>query len=258
MGAPSLLNGSFPPALEYQQTEHYQSVNRFKPLFRDLARPLHLDPREHETGRAIMKAAFAHWDHRIAPVFDTARRVHVAEAEAGRIVAQKEEILADDLPVHKAGRLAELGVDTLVCGAITRSLRAIVASYGIRVIPFVAGDLAEVIQAWLRGGLEGGGFVMPGCRGGGGVRRGNAWGLDQEGYPMNGRGRGGTGPGGGQGRGLGRGRGGQGRGRLGGPRLGGVGGACLCPKCGHREAHEAGVPCVRKTCPECGTAMTRE
>ncbi len=205
-----------------------------------------------------MKAAFAHWDHRIAPVFDTARRVHVAEAEAGRIVAQKEEILADDLPVHKAGRLAELGVDTLVCGAITRPLHSIVASYGIRVIPFVAGNLGEVIQAWLRGGLEGGDFAMPGCRGRGRVRRGNMLGLDQEVYQMNGQGRGGMGPGGGQGRGLGRGQGGQGRGRMGGPRQGGVGGSCLCPNCGHREPHGAGVPCMRKACPKCGTAMTRE
>jgi len=201
-----------------------------------------------------MKAAFAYWDHRIAPVFDTARRIHVAETDSGRIVAEREEVLADDMPVRKALRLAELGVGTLVCGAISTSLRAIVASYGIRVIPFVAGDLSEVIQAWLKGGLEGDDFAMPGCWRRGRSRRGGIYCLDQEGYIMNKSGRGGMGPGGGQGRG----QGGQGRGRLGGPRQGGVGGSCLCPNCGHREPHEVGVPCMQKQCPKCGTAMTRE
>ncbi len=201
-----------------------------------------------------MKAAFAHWDHRIAPVFDIARRIHVAETESGRVVAEREEVLADDMPVRKALRLAELGVGTLVCGAISTSLRAIIASYGIRVIPFVAGDLSEVIQAWLRGGLDGDEFAMPGCQRRGCGRR---WGMNdrnQEVYFMNGRGRGGMGAGGGQGQG----RGGQGRGRMGGPLAGGAGGACRCPKCGHSEPHKIGVPCNKKSCPKCGTAMTRE
>jgi len=204
-----------------------------------------------------MKAAFAHWDRRIAPVFDTARRIHVAEIEAGRIVAEREEALADDMPVRKALRLAELGVETLVCGAITRPLHAIVASYGIRVIPFVAGDLGEVIQAWLRGGLEGEDFAMPGCRGRGRGRRRGLGVLEQEEHVMNGQGRGGgTGMGGG--RGQGRGRGGQGMGRMGGAVRAGIGGDCLCPNCGHREPHEVGVPCMHKACPKCGTAMNRE
>src|SRR4030042_112990 len=117
-----------------------------------------------------MKAAFAHWDHRIAPVFGIARWIHVAEAESGRIVAETEEVLADDMPVRKALRLAELGVGTLVCGAISRPLQAMVASYGIRVIPFVAGDLREVIEAWLSKRLKGDLYAMPGCCGRGARR----------------------------------------------------------------------------------------
>ena len=201
-----------------------------------------------------MKAAFAHWDHRIAPVFDIARRIHVAEAESGRIVAETEEVLADALPLQKVIRLMELGVGTLVCGAISRPLHAMVTAYGIRVVSFVAGDLSEVIQAWMSGCLEGDDFAMPGCCGRGRGRRRGINGINKEGYFMNGRGRGGMGSGGGQGHG----RGGQGRGRMGGPLAGGAGGACLCPKCGHREPHERGVPCVQKQCPKCGTAMTRE
>jgi predicted Fe-Mo cluster-binding NifX family protein len=202
----------------------------------------------------MMKTAFAYWDDRIAPVFDIARRIHVVEADSGRIVAETGEVLADDLPVQKAHRLVELGVGTLVCGAISRPFHETVAAYGIRVIPFVAGDLSDVIQAWLIGNLESDTFVMPGCSGRGRGHGPGMRGINKEEYPMDGRKRGGMGPGGGQGRG----QTGQGRGRMGGPIAGGAVGTCLCPKCGHREPHERGVPCVQRICPKCGTAMTRE
>ena len=202
----------------------------------------------------MMKTAFAHWDDRIAPVFDIARRIHVVEADSGRIVAEAGEVLADDLPVQKAHRLVELGVGTLVCGAISRPFHEMVAANGIQVIPFVAGDLNDVIQAWLSGNLESDTFVMPGCSGRGRGHRRGMRGMNKEEYPMNGRKRGGMGPGGGQGQG----QAGQGRGRMGGPLAGGAVGTCLCPKCGHREPHERGMPCVQRKCPKCGNAMTRE
>ena len=112
-----------------------------------------------------MKTAFAYWDKRIAPVFDTARQIHIIESVSGRIVREAPETLEGDLPIQKALSLYELGVGTLVCGAISKYLNEIVASYGIRVLPFVSGDLREVIQAWLKGTLISDAFAMPGCSG---------------------------------------------------------------------------------------------
>lgn len=199
-----------------------------------------------------MKTAFAYWDNRIAPVFDTARQIHVVEAQAGQLVSEAQETLSEDVSVQKALRLVELGVGVLVCGAISRPMHEMVVAYGIQVIPFVAGDLREVIQAWLKGDLGRDAFAMPGCCGRG--RRRRMWCISMEEYEMNGKGRGGIGKGGGQGQGGG----GQGRGRMGGPLAGGAVGTCQCPKCGHRETHERGVPCVQKLCPKCGIAMTRQ
>lgn len=54
--------------------------------------------------------------------------------------------------------------------------------------------------------------------------------------------------------------GGRGRGMGGGPgsaRMG-AGGSCVCPKCGHTQEHQPGVPCLEERCSECGTAMVRE
>lgn len=173
-----------------------------------------------------MKAAFAVWDDRIAPVFDVARHVHLVEADSGRIVAESEKDLPEDVVAQKARRLAEFGVGTLVCGAISGPVQDAVAAFGIRVVPFVAGDLREVVQAWLSGDLKGDRFAMPGC---GGQRRRRF-------------------------------RGGRGRraGKGAGTPVAGPGGDCVCPQCGHQEPHERGAPCAQKRCPKCGTVMNRD
>ncbi len=200
-----------------------------------------------------MKAAFAHWDGRIAPVFDTAGRVRIIEVQAGRIVGEAHETLPEDAPAQKALRLAGLEIDTLVCGAISRTLYGMITAYGIQVIPFVAGDLGEVVAAWQAGTLEHDAFAMPGCCG-----RGRRWfGGRNQGFPeevvVDGRGRGRAMAGGVSGRGRGR-----WSGFAGATFAVGTSGYCLCPQCGREEPHEPGVPCVEKACPACGTAMVRK
>jgi len=209
----------------------------------------------------MLKVAFACLDERIAPVFDTALQVRVLETESGRIITEKREMLPHDLPLQKTIRLNELGIQAIVCGAISSPLNAMIAASGIQVIPFVAGDLRAVIQAWLKGGLNGKAFAMPGCFRRARIANNGFITIIKEKKIMNGRGQGGMGGGrgqGGMGGGRGQGRGGLGRGRMGGPAAGGAIGTCVCPKCGERVTHEPGAPCVQKQCPKCGTAMTRE
>lgn len=223
-----------------------------------------------------MKAAFAVWDNRIAPVFDVVRKIYLVEAEAGKVIHEMEQSLGGELPVQKAFRLSELGVGTLVCGAISRPLHVMVAASGIEVIPFIAGELKDVVLAWLTGGLDGDVFVMPGCCGRGHRRFAEKRGLCKEGivpqeslrrkeYIMpRGDGTGPTGKGQGSGRGMGQGGGrgkgqaGQSAGRMGGPSAAGSGGFCVCPQCGKKEPHQRGVPCYERKCPECGANMIRE
>ena len=110
------------------------------------------------------KAAFAYWDNRIAPVFDTARNILVVDTESGRIVRETRDFLPENFPVPKVLRLLDLGVQVLVCGAVSRPMHELVSAYGIQVVPFVAGGLREVVDAWLNGRLMRDTFSMPGCR----------------------------------------------------------------------------------------------
>jgi predicted Fe-Mo cluster-binding NifX family protein len=121
--------------------------------------------------------ALASWKNRIAPVFDVARKLRIVESDSGRIVRQFEETLPGYAPSANVHHLAGLGVDTLICGAISTQLEAMAEAYGIRVVSFVAGELDEVTRAWLEGTIVESTFAMPGCgngrgRQGGGRRRG--------------------------------------------------------------------------------------
>jgi predicted Fe-Mo cluster-binding NifX family protein len=133
-----------------------------------------------------MKAAFTVWDKRIAPVCDVSRQALVLTVEGGVAVARATEEIEAPTPSQKVERLLELGVQTLVCGAISEPLQHELSIKQVRVIGFVAGELDEVVESFLAGELPNPAFSMPGCgrqrryrggrggpRGGGCGRRGN-------------------------------------------------------------------------------------
>ena len=214
-----------------------------------------------------MKLGLSVWSGRIAPVFDTARQIYLVEMAAGQRVAQASWELSGDLPVQRVLRLVELGVETLICGAISRPVTAMVDGYGIHIISYVSGDCETVIRAWCQGTLENEPYAMPGfCRRGRHQRGGRTIhnGRDNvmKGRKNGGRGQGGgggQGKGGGRGLGGGRGQGGGGRGTASRPAgtTTATDGFCVCPKCGQRLPHELGQPCIKQTCPQCGASMSR-
>lgn len=51
--------------------------------------------------------------------------------------------------------------------------------------------------------------------------------------------------------------GGRGKGRMGGPKMAGPAGQCVCPDCGTAAPHTVGQPCNQLKCPKCDSMMTR-
>lgn len=216
----------------------------------------------------MSKAAFASWNNRIAPVFDVARSIQLVVIETGQIISQAQASLSGNQINLKAWRLAEWGVDTLVCGAISSPLQAMVAAYGIEVIPFVAGDLQQVIQAWVDGKLaDSSAYTMPGCRNAAGSGFNNIKPKNRRSNKMKGnkRGNNGTGQGSGNRGPANRGKGckAQRPGHNGQIQKSGSSafstmGDCVCPKCGHTAPHERGTPCMHLKCAQCGAVMIKE
>lgn len=110
-----------------------------------------------------MKVALTVWQGRISPVLDAARSVLVVEIENGVARTGREEFLLGESVREKVSRLEELGVEMLVCGAVSRPLAKTIASRGIRLVPFVCGDANEVLEAIAANRIPGTAFSMPGC-----------------------------------------------------------------------------------------------
>ena len=120
-----------------------------------------------------MKLAIPVWNDRISPVMDTARQLSMIELEKDRELSRSMESLNDIILPKRAHFLADLGVDVLICGAISRPLAESLIACGVTIIPWIAGDIDEVIEAFISGHLSDPCFLMPGCRrrGGGQFRR---------------------------------------------------------------------------------------
>ena len=105
------------------------------------------------------------FQERIAPVFDMARNLHIIEVYSQDYRFLK---LEDGSSISRALRvlwLKELGIDVLICGGISRWLARSVETHGITMIPWIAGDVDQVIQAYMNGDLVNPFFRMPGCKG---------------------------------------------------------------------------------------------
>ena len=110
-----------------------------------------------------MKIAIPVYNDSVSNVFDFAHRLLLMDIENGREVERCEvELKAESLP-QRAGNLKNLGVDVLICGAISQALVNMVTASGIQVLPYVTGRVNDVLEAYLTGQLAKPQFSMPGC-----------------------------------------------------------------------------------------------
>ena len=108
-----------------------------------------------------MRVAIPTWNGRVSPVFDEARRVRVVDINISRGC-----MTADTTRTLKIGRsavsLAELGVNLLVCSAISTPLETVLKSSGVDVVPNVCGSVDEILKAIISGDASLGDFRTPG------------------------------------------------------------------------------------------------
>ena len=109
-----------------------------------------------------MKVAMTVWGNRISPVFDSAQTILLADIEDGKIVDRRREFLPRMVAPGLARMVAEKGIDTLICGAISERPSQIIKQSGIKLLSFVGGNAENFLEAYAEGGpLEL--FRMPGC-----------------------------------------------------------------------------------------------
>jgi predicted Fe-Mo cluster-binding NifX family protein len=109
-----------------------------------------------------MKIAIPVWNGYVSNVFDFAHRLLLVDIENGQEVNRSEVELKAESLSQRAVSLKNLGVDVLICGAISRALACMVTASGTEVLAFVTGRVGDVLQAYLTGQLVKPKFTMPG------------------------------------------------------------------------------------------------
>ena len=88
-----------------------------------------------------MKLAIPIWNDRISSAFDFAHRLLLVDIERSRETGRSEIPFPSESDPEKVNGLKSLGVEVLICGAISRSLASQVRASGIKVFPYVVGQV---------------------------------------------------------------------------------------------------------------------
>jgi predicted Fe-Mo cluster-binding NifX family protein len=110
-----------------------------------------------------MKVAITVWESRVSPVFDSAHRLLIAEIEQGEIIETRFMRIEPEVTMGFVKDLKERGVELLVCGAISQTPATMIENTGITLIPFVAGNVDEVLGCCAKEIDLLPSYAMPGC-----------------------------------------------------------------------------------------------
>jgi predicted Fe-Mo cluster-binding NifX family protein len=110
----------------------------------------------------IMRVAIPEHQTRVAPVFDCCRSMLIIahDQDEDRLIAREDWTALSRF--GRVARLKELRIELLVCGGISGCLENLIRQAEVNVLPWVAGDVWEVLAALRSGRISDACFVMPG------------------------------------------------------------------------------------------------
>ena len=111
-----------------------------------------------------MKIAIALFGTRVSPRFDCAPKLRVVEVDNAEILTAHEVSVENWDAGKRIKKLAELGVNSFICGGIDGFSMHQLNSLGIIVYSWVTGEAEEALSCLLKGQLKSGFIIGPGGR----------------------------------------------------------------------------------------------
>ena len=90
---------------------------------------------------------------------DFAEKLSVAEVRQGNVVKKETVSINETFPAIRAGKLKQLEIGTILCGAVSDTLSMIIWHHGIEIVSGLAGFDDELLSAYLTRDL--GRFKVP-------------------------------------------------------------------------------------------------
>ncbi len=111
-----------------------------------------------------MRIAIPIWGDKVSPVLDTASRLLIVEIEGQTETSRFEAYPGKRDLWKRCVFIQDMGVDVLICGAVSLPFVNILEACDISVIPDISGRPEEVLKAYIEGNLLISKFMMPGCQ----------------------------------------------------------------------------------------------
>ena len=110
-----------------------------------------------------MKVAITIWDNRISPVLDSSHMLLIAEIENSKIMNKTNIAYNPQMPSRLPELLSELGIEVLICGAVSQLPADMIESSGVKLIPFITGNVDEILASYAKSATVVPSYLMPGC-----------------------------------------------------------------------------------------------
>ena len=112
----------------------------------------------------MKKVAIPIFQNRVSPVFDSCTHVLVIDIEQG-VEMDRETVFLDEMSLtERCGLFVKLEIVIVICGGVSEIFANMLMGAHIRLINGIAGDINDVITAFLGESLDKPQFYMPGFR----------------------------------------------------------------------------------------------
>jgi len=116
----------------------------------------------HMTTIHAMKIIIPQHNARISPVFDWSRKALEINVNLGMEVQRRTIDFSSLYGLARVQKLVERGVTIVLCGGISLQLEGCMIHYGIRIIPWISGNIDDVIHNYLKDTFYPQQWLMPG------------------------------------------------------------------------------------------------
>ena len=115
------------------------------------------------TGSLLMRrTAVPVFMGRVSPVLDTCTQLLVVESGDKEAITRRMIPMKGGSLFERARELHKLGVEVIICGAVSDAFFNLLRESDIEMVCGIAGDIDDVIDAYRNGALEQARFRMPG------------------------------------------------------------------------------------------------
>jgi predicted Fe-Mo cluster-binding NifX family protein len=109
-----------------------------------------------------MKIGVTVWNEQVSPLLDAATQLLLTEVAKDGTHTGEMLQFPHSLPWQRVKFIESTGIETLICGAISREYESLLRSSRVRVIPWTCGRVDDVLDAFMDGRLNGTAYCLPG------------------------------------------------------------------------------------------------